>query len=137
MPQLMQSQTLAVSIAASPVVVYRFASNPANLPQWAQGLGNSVELVDDKWIVQSANGSVTVRFAPANEFGVLDHYVTLESGVEVYSPMRVIANGTGSELLFTLFHTPDQSAQQHAEDAKLVARDLLKLRGIIEAQHAG
>jgi hypothetical protein len=34
---------------------------------------------------------VTVRFAATNEFGVLDHRVTLPGGEPVDNPMRVLA----------------------------------------------
>jgi hypothetical protein len=40
------------------------------------------------------------RFVKRNEFGVLDHYVNPAPGVEVYVPMRVLANGSGSEVIF-------------------------------------
>ena len=65
-----------------------------------------------------------VRFTERNRFGVLDHAVMPEPGVEVYIPMRVIANGTGSELLFTLFRLSDLSEEKFAEDAEWVLRDL-------------
>jgi hypothetical protein len=38
-------------------------------------------------------GRVTVTFAPRNDFGVLDHDVTLPSGETVYNPLRVISDG--------------------------------------------
>jgi hypothetical protein len=33
----------------------------------------------------------------------LDHDVTLPSGETLSNPMRVVPNGTGSEVVFTLF----------------------------------
>ena len=33
--------------------VYACASNPANLPRWAPGLGNSVGEVDGQWFVDT------------------------------------------------------------------------------------
>jgi uncharacterized membrane protein len=33
--------------------VYEYASNPANLPQWAAGLGNSIKNVDGQWFADS------------------------------------------------------------------------------------
>jgi len=40
--------------------VYDYASNPSNLPEWASGLGSSVERVGGQWIVESPMGQVVV-----------------------------------------------------------------------------
>jgi hypothetical protein len=76
-------------------------------------------------------GRVNVKFAEKNKFGVLDHDVTLPSGVKVYNPMRVFRNNEGSELVFTLYRRPAMSEQEFAEDAKSVARDLAKLKTLL------
>src|SRR6185437_4847487 len=55
--------------------VYAYASDPANLPEWAPGLGSSVEQVDGRWFVETPDGRVGVAFAPPNDYGVLDHEV--------------------------------------------------------------
>ena len=73
-----------------------------------------------------------LRFAEKNDFGVLDHYVTTAQGVEIYVPMRVVPNGSGSEVMFTLFKTPDMSDKQFAEDAGMVERDLKTLKSVME-----
>jgi hypothetical protein len=75
-------------------------------------------------------GRVKVKFAEKNKFGVLDHDVTLPSGVTVYNPMRVFPNHDGSELVFTL-RRPDMSDQEFAEDAKSVEKDLAKLKTLL------
>ena len=41
-----------------------------------------------------------VRFAEKNTFGVLDNYVSPTPEIEVYVPMRVLPNGSGSEVVF-------------------------------------
>jgi hypothetical protein len=48
-------------------------------------------------------GRVKVKFAEKNQLGVLDHDVTLPSGVKFYNPMRALPNNDGSELVFTLY----------------------------------
>jgi hypothetical protein len=65
-----------------------------------------------------------VQFTGRNDFGVVDHFIYPAPGVEIYVPMRVIANGTGSEVIFTLFRLPEMSDEKFAEDAGWVARDL-------------
>jgi hypothetical protein len=77
-------------------------------------------------------GRVKVKFAEKNKLGVLDHDVTLLSGVKVYNPMRVFPNNNGSELVFTLYRRPGVSDQEFAEDATSVERDLAKLKSLLE-----
>jgi polyketide cyclase/dehydrase/lipid transport protein len=112
--------------------VYEYAVDPANIPEWAPGLGNGVELVDGQWFVDTSMGRVGVAFAERNRFGVLDHDVTLPSGEVISNPMRVVPNGAGSEIVFTVRRRPGMSDADFAEDAGAVAADLARLKRIIE-----
>ncbi len=123
---------ISVSIDRSPDEVYAFVSNPENLPKWATGLGNSIKKVNGEWIADAPMGKVKIKFAEANKFGVLDHEVTLESGVTINNPMRVIANGKGSEIFFTLIRQPGTSDEKFAKDAAWVEKDLKILKGLLE-----
>ncbi len=136
MAPMLESQTLSITIACPPRKVYEFVSNPENLSRWAAGLGRSVRKSGTGWIVDTSQGPAQIRFADKNDFGVLDHYVKLTSGVEVYVPMRVVPNGSGSEVIFTLFKTPEMSDKQFAEDAGMVERDLKTLKSILERESA-
>jgi len=73
-----------------------------------------------------------IKFVGRNEYGVLDHYVYPRPGLEILNPMRVIPNGSGSEIIFTLFQWPDMSDEKFAEDVTLVERDLKTLKGFLE-----
>jgi len=77
-------------------------------------------------------GKVRVSFAEKNAFGVIDHDVTLESGVTVHNPMRVMPNGEGSEFLFTLIRQPGMSDEQFAKDKAAVEKDLHALKNLLE-----
>jgi len=63
---------------------------------------------------------------------VLDHYVTLPDGTECYNPLRIVANGAGSEVTFTLFRLPRMSDDAYAADAEAVTRDLATLKALLE-----
>jgi hypothetical protein len=132
MPPLFESRQISVSITRSPREVYDFVSIPANLPRWASGIGSSIEQVKGEWVAQTPNGPVKVRFASRNDLGVLDHFVTVAPGVEIYIPMRVVPNGSGSELVFTLFRQPDMTDEKFREDAEWVLRDLSRLKELLE-----
>jgi len=123
---------ISISINCPAAQVYEFASNPANLPQWAAGLSGSIQKIDNAWIAESPMGKVKVAFAEKNTFGVLDHDVTLPSGLTVYNPLRVFPNDSGSEVIFTLYRRPGMSDQDFADDAGLIERDLVKLKALLE-----
>ncbi len=112
--------------------VYEYAVDPANLPRWAPGLGSSVEKVGDRWFVETSEGRAGFAFAPRNEYGVLDHDVTLPSGEVVYNPMRVIADDRGCEVVFTLRRRPGMSDDDFRADADAVAADLARLKQVLE-----
>jgi hypothetical protein len=131
------SRTLSVSIAVHPTQVYAFVSDPRNLPQWAKGFCHAVRREEGGWIVETPQGPVKLRFAEQNTCGVLDHYVTPPTGEEIYVPMRVLPNGTGSEVLFTLFHPPDMSEEAFKEDVAVVGRDLRILKMVLEKGEQG
>ena len=127
-----KSRHISLSINRPADEVYEFASNPENLPKWAAGLSGSIKNVKGDWIAESPMGRVKVQFADKNKSGILDHDVTLPSGVKFYNPMRVFPNNDGSELIFTLYRRPDMSDKMFAEDAEAVTRDLEKLKTLLE-----
>lgn len=134
MPTFPRVRHVSVTIARTPAAVYGFAANPANLPAWASGLSGSIEQVGGAWIAASPMGRVQVRFVPLNRLGVLDHDVVLESGAAVHNPMRVVANGDGSEVIFTLFQRPEMSDEELEADASAVQRDLNALKVLLESR---
>lgn len=123
---------LTVSIARPPAIVYGFASNPENLPQWVRSFCLSVKKTGDQWQMETPTGWITIHFVPANDFGVLDHVVTLPDGQAIFNPMRVVANGEGSEVTFTLFQLPAMSDEQFVKDAGMVEADLRSLKAVLE-----
>jgi uncharacterized protein YndB with AHSA1/START domain len=132
---LLQVRHVTVSIDRPPDVVYQFAAAPENLPKWAVGLGTSFhQKADGSWIAEGGPvGSATVRFVERNRFGVLDHDVTVPTGETIHNPIRVLPNGGGSEVVFTLFRRPGTSEAQFASDAKAVEKDLNTLKRLVES----
>ena len=127
-----ESRTLTVSIDRDWREVYGFAHRPESFPLWASGLASGVTPDGAEWIAQGPGGPVRIRFAAPNDFGVLDHTVVLASGDEVSVPMRIVANGNGAEVLFTLFRLPGMSDETFARDADWVRRDLAALKCLME-----
>lgn len=127
------SLTLSIRIERDAGAVYAFASRPETMPRWAAGLGSAVTRDGEAWSVETPQGRLRLDFAPPNAFGVLDHSVTLPDGSVVDVPMRVVPNGSGAEVLFTLFRQPGMSAADFERDAGLVRADLATLKRLMEA----
>ncbi|MEV6632964.1 SRPBCC family protein [Actinoplanes sp. NPDC051470] len=113
--------------------VYDYASDPSHLPEWAPGLLNSIEPADGRWVAESPMGRVVIDFTPRNEFGVLDHDVTVASGETFHNPMRLLPDGDGCELVFTVRRRPEMSDEEFDRDAEAVRADLLTLKNLVEA----
>lgn len=133
MAPVLKSRTLSVSIECPPARVYGFVANPENFPKWATAFCRSVRKAEGRWIVETPDGPMGIRFVGPNELGVVDHAVSPAPGLEILVPMRVVPNGSGSEVLFTLFQLPEMSEERYAEDARLVERDLRTLKSVLEA----
>jgi hypothetical protein len=129
---MMRSWTINTSIQSDPRTVYEFVSNLENLPRWAGMAFRSIKRLNGEWIAETPQGTVKVSLIERNEFGVLDHYVKTSAGIEIFVPMRVVKNGDGSEVMFTLFQTLGMSDESFAEDAKLVEHDLNSLKNTME-----
>ena len=127
-----ESRTVSVRISRPFPEVYEFMVKPENWNQWATGLGKSIRPAQDGWVAETQQGQIKVRFTPRNSFGVLDHYVVRKTGPEIYVPMRLIVNGSGCELLFTLFREPRMSDERYAGDLEFVKKDLKALKELLE-----
>lgn len=127
-----ESRHISEHIDRSAGEVYEYASDPAHLPEWAPGLGSSVEQVDGQWFVEMPDGRAAFAFVGQNDLGVLDHEVTLPSGETFYNPMRVLPDGDGSEIVFTLRRLPGMSEAEFDRDTGLVQADLTRLKHVLE-----
>lgn len=114
--------------------VYTFASDPWNIHLWAAGLAKGLTPHGDIWIADGGPiGMVKIRFLPSNDFGVIDHIVTMPDGFEVYNALRVTPNGQGALISFTLLKLPEMSEDDFNHDASLVTADLATLKRLIES----
>lgn len=128
-----QARHLSIAIERSADEVYDFISQPQNLALWASGLG-TVHFINGEWIAHGGNGDMRLRFTERNRYGVLDHWLTTADGAEIYVPLRLIANGGGSELILTLLRQADMTDEKFAADTDWVMRDLAALKQRMEPE---
>ena len=128
----LEAHHISIAINRPFAAVHDFLSLPANFEQWAAGLGQNFRQQDGEWLFGDADNPARIHFTPKNPFGVADHTVYPPDGSEVYVPMRIVANQSGSEVIFTLFRPQEMTDQQLADDSAAVRRDLEKLKAILE-----
>jgi hypothetical protein len=129
----MQARTLSITISREWSGLYEEFRHPEAFPRWASGLSDaSLQRDGDDWTARGPEGPVRIRFSPPNPFGVMDHWVELGKGREVYVPLRIIPNDTGAEVMLTLFRQPGITEASFARDIAWVERDLLALKRLAE-----
>lgn len=131
----MTSQDIAVAIDRPAAEVAGYAREPGHLPAWAAGLAGGIEEVGGRWFASSPMGRVEVRFT-SDEPGVLDHDVVLPSGEVVHNPLRVLADGDGCRVVFTLHRRPGMTDEEFAADKAAVSADLDRLRAVVGRQRS-
>lgn len=133
MPTTHEAKAVSVSINRQPDEVYRYLVTPENFPKWAPNFCHAIRKgANGTWIADTTLGELKVRFVPENEFRVADHYVTMSSGEEIQNPIRVLLNGTGSEVVFIVFRRPGFSDEEFRADWGTVQRDLEALKRVLE-----
>jgi len=132
MAGLFDVRHISVSINRPPNDVYAFVANGENLQRWATGLGHTIRRVGDEWVAEGPLGEVKVRMVKPNDLGVVNHDVVLPTGAVIHNPIRVVSNGTGSTVVFTLTRLPGVAEQEFNDDAKTVEKDLTILKALLE-----
>ncbi|HEV7260100.1 MAG TPA: SRPBCC family protein [Bosea sp. (in: a-proteobacteria)] len=127
-----RARHLGISIERPAEEVYAFLAEPQNFPQWAEGLGHSFDHVEGMiWAAQTPMGPMRIAFSEPNAYGIADHAVIPADGPAMHNPMRVMPNGSGSEVVFTLFQR-SMTDDEMARDAGMVMRDLAALKALLE-----
>jgi len=127
-------KNISISISCPKETVYVFASDPENFTNWLAFVKSVSKQSEHVWNAETDLGKIVIELTPKNQFGIIDHVVTLPDGNKVTNPLRVIDNNHGTEVIFTLFKMPGKTAKEFEEDAKLVDADLKKLKEILELQ---
>ncbi|RYE60101.1 MAG: SRPBCC family protein [Hyphomicrobiales bacterium] len=127
-----RSETLAVTINRPWQDVYDFVAEPANMTQWAAGLGNGFDGSGLEWIARDPGGNpIRITFAPRNPYGVFDHDVHVDGRV-VHVALRVMPNGDGAVVTFLLLQENGMTEEEYHRDAAAVRKDLETLKALLE-----
>ena len=132
----LESRHLSTHVERAWQDVYDYVAEPTHMIEWAPGLGTSIEPEGDAWVMDSPMGRIVVTFTPRNEFGVADHEVTVPSGETMYNPMRVVRDGDGCEVVFSVRRRAGMSDDDFDRDTKAVQADLDTLKRLMERTSA-
>lgn len=127
-----RSAVVHISILAPPKSVIAFLSNMENWKSWAPWVHSVARISERNWQLDTEAGPMKVHFVEPNSLGVLDHEVTVASGMTVFNSMRVLPNGAGSELVIVVFQSPGVSTEQFDRDVQAVTDDLARLKPAAE-----
>jgi hypothetical protein len=132
---MFKSKTISIPIYRSYEEVYDFLADPLNFPSWASNLGpDFVQTGEHEWMTTTRHGRVTLRFAPRNTYGILDHQVFLEGKTPLTTPMRLIENDEGCEVIYTQFQRPGMTEDAFASEVEWVTADFETLRSLLESR---
>ncbi len=129
------SEVIKVAIERPYSDVYEFLAEPLNFASWAANPGSDMEPLDGgEWLVDLPSGRMGIRFAPRNNFGVLD-YEVLRPGERTgnVTPVRLIRNGDGVELVLVWLQRPGTTDERFRSEAEWIASDLQRLKSLMEA----
>lgn len=129
-----RTEVVHISILAPPQEVIAFLSDMENWKTWAPWIRAVTRTSQQDWTLETEAGPMRVHFIEPNSVGVLDHHVTLASGVTVLNSMRVLPNSSGSELVMVLFQSPQASTEDFERDVQAVSDDLARLKRAAEAR---
>ena len=126
-----KARTLSVTINRDWREVYQFAADPANMAQWAAGLGEDFSRDGEFWVAHQEGNPIRIHFTPSNPFGVINHDVHVGSDV-VHVASRVVPNDSGAEVTFLLLQERGMTNAEFERDAAMVQKDLDALKAILE-----
>jgi uncharacterized protein YndB with AHSA1/START domain len=129
----MRAVTRSTTIDAPTGGVFSYLADAANLPSWAPAFATTVEPDGDAWVVGQGDARLGLRILADRERGTVDLRVTPPNGRESTVYMRVLPNGSGSELLFTLFFSDSRTDEELARQAAEVEAELARVRTACEA----
>jgi len=129
-----RAEVVHVSILAPPRQVIGFLVDVHNWMAWAPWIRSVTRSSERGWTFDTDAGRMSANFVEQNPLGVLDHEVTLPSGVRILNSMRVLANDSGSELVMVVFQSPEASTEEFERDIEAVRNDLARIKTLSEAR---
>ena len=129
----LETATISMTINAPPESVSADLADPSSHLEWATEFfsGTAEDQGDGTWqvTVPRMGGPVLLRIDGDTTQGVIDMYLApLGAPFGAPLPVRVVPNGDGSDVLFTLARFPNQSDEEWVEGLRSMERELTNLK---------
>jgi hypothetical protein len=95
----------SLGIAAAPAEVHAYLAEAGNLPAWAPGFASRVSRSGASWLVSRDGAEFTIDVLVEPRSGTVDFVAAGDHARGLFT--RVLPNGEGSEVVFTLMFAPD------------------------------
>jgi hypothetical protein len=95
----------SLGVAAAPLDVHAYLAEASNLPAWAPGFASSVSRSGASWLVSRDGAEFTIDVLVEPRSGTVDIVAANDHARGLFA--RVLPNGDGSEVVFTLMFAPD------------------------------
>jgi hypothetical protein len=102
------------------------------LPSWAPAFAQAVEPADPDWLINPGPGQFRIRVRVSAEHGTVD--LLDPRDLRRGAHMRVLSNGDGSELLFTLLFPATADEQSIDQQMATVEAELRAVRDLCGAR---
>jgi Polyketide cyclase / dehydrase and lipid transport len=129
--RLNHSETRSIAIDAPPERVHRFIADAINIPRWAPAFATAIRRSDKHWVATTARGEAEIIVASNPESGTLDILSAADRTRGAFA--RVISNGPGSEVLFTLFFEPGTPEQAVTAQMTVVDEELASIKRLTQS----
>jgi Polyketide cyclase / dehydrase and lipid transport len=126
----MRAETRSITIQAPPEDVLRFVADPFNLARWAPRFAPSVHERDGHWFIAGDFGKREIVVTASVECGTFDLWPASDPRRGIRT--RVIANGDGSEYLFTVLVDDEIEPDALADQLRVVDQELAAVRQFVQ-----
>lgn len=128
-----RSETRTISIGAPPSEVFDLVSDPSAFPRWAPAFAPAIRPDGANWIVERDGSEARIAVRTSREHGTVD--ILRPEGPPTGAFTRVLPNGEGSEMLFTLFFPADAREEAVMEQMTTVEQELEAIRALCETRN--
>jgi uncharacterized protein YndB with AHSA1/START domain len=126
-----RAETRSIAIAAAPEAVFDFVADARALPRWAPDFARSIRPEGAHWIVDDGRQEFAIDVRVAREARTVDFVSPADTSRGAFT--RVVANGAGSEYLFTSVFGPGADEAAVAVQMAVVESELRTVRDVCEA----
>jgi len=124
------AKTLTASLPQDAQALFAWIADPENLARWHTSFCRALRKENGSLIAESPRGRVPVRFIRDDRSLVLDLLTEVAEGIELTNAIRILSNGEGSEMVWTLVKPDGISEAIFNEQMRWAGSALQNLRKV-------